>query len=74
LQNKNPRYWVEVFVPTDTSDGKTFVYRITAIASGWKSAQPTILQAIWQPDIAVVSAKNNATSGRWVSWAVLHAP
>ncbi len=74
LQNKNPRYWVEVFVPTDTSDGKTFVYRITAMASGWKSAQPTILQAIWQPDIAVVSAKNNATSGRWVSWAVLHAP
>ena len=74
LQNKNPRYWVEVFVPTDTSDGKTFVYRITAMASGWKSAQPTVLQAIWQPDIAAVSANNNATSGRWVSWAVLHAP
>jgi Tfp pilus assembly protein PilX len=74
LQNKNPRYWVEVFVPTDASDGKTFVYRITAMVSGWKSAQPTVLQAIWQPDIAAVSANNNAPSGRWVSWAVLHAP
>ncbi len=74
LQNKNPRYWVEVFVPTDTSDGKTFVYRITAMVSGWKSAQPTVLQAIWQPDTAAFSANNDAPSGRWVSWAVLHAP
>ncbi|MEY4316742.1 MAG: hypothetical protein RI902_550 [Pseudomonadota bacterium] len=74
LQNKNARYWVEVFVPTDASDGKTFVYRITAMVSGWKSAQPTVLQAIWQPDTAAVSANNDAPSGRWVSWAVLHAP
>jgi Tfp pilus assembly protein PilX len=74
LQNKNPRYWVEVFVPTDASDGKTFVYRITAMVSGWKSAQPTVLQAIWQPDISAVSANSNPPSGRWVSWAVLHAP
>jgi Tfp pilus assembly protein PilX len=74
LQNKTARYWVEIFIQTDSSDGKPFVYRITAIVSGWKSAQPTVLQAIWQPDIAAVSAKNNATSGRWVSWAVLHAP
>ena len=74
LQDKNARYWVEVFVPTDASDGKTFVYRITAMVSGWKSAQPTVLQAIWQPDTAAFSANNNAPSGRWVSWAVLHAP
>ena len=74
LQHKNARYWVEVFLPTDVSDGKTFVYRMTAMVSGWKSAQPTVLQAIWQPDIAAVSANNNAPSGRWVSWAVLHAP
>ena len=74
LQNKNARYWVEVFVPADASDGKTFVYRITAMVSGWKSAQPTVLQAIWQPDTAAVSANNDAPSGRWVSWVVLHAP
>ena len=74
LQNKNPRYWVEVFLPIDVSDGKTFVYRITAMVSGWKSAQPTVLQAIWQPDISAVSANSNTPSGRWVSWAVLHAP
>ena len=74
LQHKNARYWVEVFLPTDVSDGKTFVYRITAMVSGWKSAQPTVLQAIWQPDIAAVSANNITPSGRWVSWAVLHAP
>jgi hypothetical protein len=74
LRNKNAHYWVEIFIPTDASDGKTFVYRITAMASGWKSAQPTVLQAIWQPDIATVSANNNAPSGRWISWAVLHAP
>ena len=74
LQDKNARYWVEVFVPTDASDGKTFVYRITAMVSGWKSAQPTVLQAIWQPDTAAFSANNDAPSGRWVSWAVLHAP
>jgi Tfp pilus assembly protein PilX len=74
LQNKTARYWVEVFLPTDDSDGKTFVYRITAMASGWKSAQPTVLQALWQPDIATVSANNNVPSGRWISWAVLHAP
>jgi hypothetical protein len=74
LQNKTARYWVEVFLPTDDSDGKTFVYRITAMATGWKSAQPTVLQALWQPDIATVSANNNVPSGRWISWAVLHAP
>jgi Tfp pilus assembly protein PilX len=73
-QNKTARYWVEIFIPTDASDGKPFVYRITAMVSGWKSAKPTVLQAIWQPDIAAVSANSNPPSGRWVSWAVLHAP
>jgi Tfp pilus assembly protein PilX len=74
LQNKNARYWVEIFMPTDASERKSFVYRITVMVSGWKSAQPTVLQAIWQPDITAVSAEKNAPSGRWVSWAVLHAP
>jgi Tfp pilus assembly protein PilX len=73
-QNKTARYWVEIFIPTDANDDKPFVYRITAMVSGWKSAQPTVLQAIWQPDSAADSANNNAPSGRWVSWAVLHAP
>ncbi len=73
-QNKTARYWVEIFIPTDASDGKPFVYRITAMVSGWKSAKPTVLQAIWQPDIAAGSANSNPPSGRWVSWAVLHAP
>jgi Tfp pilus assembly protein PilX len=74
LQNKTTRYWVEVFIPTDASDDKPFIYRITAMASGWKSAQPTVLQAIWRPDIETVSANNNPPSGHWISWAVLHAP
>lgn len=74
LQDKNPRYWVEIFLTTEANDANPFVFRITAMATGWKSAYPTVIQAVWQPDGKAANASNNASQGRWTSWAVLHAP
>lgn len=74
VPNKNACYWVEIFLLTDTIHVNTLIYRITAMASGWKSAQPTVLQAVWQPNDNTADTSNNAPQGRWTSWAVLHAP
>lgn len=66
------RYWVEVFLQNDANQTLSWVYRITAMATGLKSNQPVVLQAIWLPDAALVNDTNSPITGRWVSWAVLH--
>lgn len=59
------RYWIEIFLQTDAQDSApaapVWVYRITAMASGLKSAAPTVLQAIWlQPTGQDVGAQMKA--------------
>jgi hypothetical protein len=74
LPYKNARYWVEIFLSNDASQAQPFVYRITAMANGWKSAKPAVIQAVWQPIGNTADTSNNTPQGRWTSWAVLHAP
>lgn len=49
-------YWIEIFLQADAQDSvpaaPVWVYRITAMASGLKSAAPTVLQAIWLQPMA----------------------
>lgn len=73
LPYKNARYWVEIFLSNDASEAQPFVYRITAMANGWKLAKPTVIQAVWQPNDNTANTSNNTPQGRWTSWAVLHA-
>lgn len=56
-------YWIEVF-PQETTH--TFVYRITALATGVLPGSATVLQALW--------TRNSLTSttGQWHSWHRLH--
>lgn len=74
LPSKNASYWVEIFLSNDASEVQPFVYRITAMANGWKSAKPTVIQAVWQPNNNTADTSNNTPQSRWTSWAVLHAP
>ncbi len=60
-------YWVEVFPRGNTaSPGASFVYRITALATGVMPGSSTVLQAIWTRD------NNTSPTGQWRSWHVLH--
>ena len=69
---KSTHYWIEIFLQNDTHNDPPFVYRITAMATGLKSAQPVVLQAIFMPREANLSANAVSPSGRWISWTVLH--
>ena len=60
-------YWVEVFPRGNTaSPSASFVYRITALATGVMPGSSTVLQAIWTRD------NNTSPTGQWRSWHVLH--
>ena len=60
-------YWVEVFPRGNTaSNGASFAYRITALATGVMPGSSTVLQAIWTRD------NNTSPTGQWRSWHVLH--
>ena len=68
-QSNSTRYWIEIFLQVDAQDqaqlntqndtptAPVWVYRITAMATGLKSAAPKVLQAIWlqpaAPDVGV---------------------
>ena len=57
------RYWIEVF-PQETTH--TFVYRITALATGVLPGSTTVLQVIWTRNTST------STTGQWHSWQILH--
>lgn len=72
-QSNTTHYWIEIFLQDDAPAAPAWVYRITAMASGLKSAAPTVLQAIWlQPATPALGVQTNM--GRWISWTVWHDP
>ena len=66
------RYWIEIFSITDVPEAPTLVYRITAMATGLKSAKPVVVQAIWGPVQNTQEQTNQTAQGRWLSGTVLH--
>ena len=56
-------YWVEVFPQAQPA---SFVYRITALATGAMPGSTTVLQAVW------VRTTATASTGEWRSWHLLH--